>query len=188
MSIARAQLRSETMGGFQLVFGALNNYVNYEKADTIDGLAEKCRIPAAEMNATIQAYNGYAAAGRDPMGKAQDSLHPIVEPPFYGICCDLDTIEFPTPCITLGGLVVDGTTARVKREDGGVIRGLYAAGRNAVGVSSHSYVSGLSVADGIFSGRNAGAHAAQFASEARSDPTASGVGWAGFAGPGPDGS
>jgi len=38
--------------------------------------------------------------------------------------------------------------------------GLYAAGRNAVGVSSHSYVSGLSIADCIFSGRNAGRHAA----------------------------
>jgi 3-oxo-5alpha-steroid 4-dehydrogenase len=71
--------------------------------------------------------------------------------------------------MTLGGLVVDGTTARVVRDDGTPIRGLYAAGRNAVGVSSHSYVSGLSIADGIFSGRNAGRHAAHMADLARSE-------------------
>ena len=59
-------------------------------------------------------------------------------------------------------MVVDGLSARVVREDGGdPIAGLYAAGRNAVGVSSQSYVSGLSVSDGIFSGRNAGEHAAR---------------------------
>jgi len=60
----------------------------------------------------------------------------------------------------LGGLVVDGITARVVREDGTPIEGLYAAGRNAVGVSSSSYVSGLSIGDCVFSGRNAGRHAA----------------------------
>ncbi len=160
MEMARKQLRTETMGGFQLVFGALNNYLNYQKADDLAALAEKCRIPADRLQSTIDGYNRAIADGRDPMGKSQDSLHPILKGPFYAVCCDIDTIKFPTPCITLGGLVVDGITQRVKREDGSVIHGLYAAGRNAVGVSSQSYVSGLSVSDGIFSGRNAGLHAA----------------------------
>jgi 3-oxo-5alpha-steroid 4-dehydrogenase len=160
MELARKQLRSETMGGFQLVFGALNNYVNYEKADTIEALAEKCGIPAERMSTTISAYNRAAESGRDPLGKSAESLAPLRAGPFYAVCCDIDTIKFPTPCITLGGLVVDGITGRVVREDGSVIEGLYAAGRNAVGVSSHSYVSGLSVSDGIFSGRNAGLFAA----------------------------
>ena len=47
----------------------------------------------------------------------------------------------------------------VEREDGSTIPGLYAAGRNAVGIASHSYVSGLSIAGCIFSGRRAGHHA-----------------------------
>ena len=50
-------------------------------------------------------------------------------------------------------------TGEVLAERGGVIKGLYAAGRSAVGVASHSYVSGLSIAGCIFSGRRAGRHA-----------------------------
>jgi 3-oxo-5alpha-steroid 4-dehydrogenase len=41
------------------------------------------------------------------------------------------------------------------------IDGLYAAGRTAVGICSSSYISGLSLADCIFSGRRAGVHAAR---------------------------
>ncbi|MNH16875.1 hypothetical protein D3C79_765270 [compost metagenome] len=40
------------------------------------------------------------------------------------------------------------------------IAGLYSAGRNAVGVASNLYVSGLSLADCIYSGRRAAAHIA----------------------------
>ncbi len=49
----------------------------------------------------------------------------------------------------------------MKSEDGGVIPGLYAAGRNAVGVCSRQYVSGLSIADCVYSGRRAGGAAAR---------------------------
>ncbi len=161
MDLARNQMRSETMGGFQLVFGVANNYLNHERADTIDALADACGVPREVLARTVAEYNAGVRRGQDAMGKSKEALHAIARPPYYGICCDLDTVKFPTPCITLGGLVVDGLSARVVREDGGEpIRGLYAAGRNAVGISSQSYVSGLSVADGIFSGRNAGAHAA----------------------------
>lgn len=38
---------------------------------------------------------------------------------------------------------------------------LYAAGRNAVGMCSNGYVSGLSLADCVFSGKRAGEHAAR---------------------------
>jgi 3-oxo-5alpha-steroid 4-dehydrogenase len=48
----------------------------------------------------------------------------------------------------------------VIRADGSDIPGLYAAGRNAVGICSHFYVSGTSIADCVFAGRRAGAHAA----------------------------
>ena len=62
--------------------------------------------------------------------------------------------------LTLGGLAVAEDTGRVLREDGSPIAGLYASGRTAVGLCSNSYVSGLSLADCVFSGRRAGKHAA----------------------------
>ena len=40
------------------------------------------------------------------------------------------------------------------------VPGLYAAGRSAAALCSRSYVSGLSLADCVFSGRRAGRHAA----------------------------
>jgi 3-oxo-5alpha-steroid 4-dehydrogenase len=60
--------------------------------------------------------------------------------------------------MTLGGLAVDERTGQVLSENGGVVPGLYAAGRNAVGICSRQYVSGLSIADCVFSGRRAGRH------------------------------
>jgi 3-oxo-5alpha-steroid 4-dehydrogenase len=63
--------------------------------------------------------------------------------------------------LTLGGLVVAEDTGQVRRADGTTVAGLYAAGRSAVGLCSRSYVSGLSLADCVFSGRRAGRHAGQ---------------------------
>ncbi|MEV6236164.1 FAD-binding protein [Lentzea sp. NPDC051838] len=60
---------------------------------------------------------------------------------------------YPCPMLTLGGLVVDEETGQVQG-----VPGLYAAGRSAVGVCSESYVSGLALADCVFSGRRAGQH------------------------------
>ena len=40
--------------------------------------------------------------------------------------------------------------------DGQPIAGLFSAGRTAIGVASHLYISGLSLADCVFSGRRAG--------------------------------
>ena len=80
---------------------------------------------------------------------------------FRSIDVGLAAKLFPCPTLTLGGLVVDEASGRVRSSDGRCIEGLYAAGRTAVGVSSGLYVSGLSIADGIFSGRRAGLHAAR---------------------------
>ncbi len=63
---------------------------------------------------------------------------------------------YPCPMLTLGGLVVDEDTGQVRGTEG-----LYAAGRSAVGVCSESYVSGLALADCVFSGRRAGHHVAK---------------------------
>src|SRR3546814_20860668 len=65
-----------------------------------------------------------------------------------------------TYLFTLGGLTVDEGTGGVTRADGSVIPGLYAAGRAAVGLCSNGYLSGMSIGDGMFSGRRAGKAAA----------------------------
>lgn len=61
--------------------------------------------------------------------------------------------------LTLGGPVVHEDTGQVRRSDGSAIDGRHAAGRTAVGICSNSHVSGLSLADCVFSGRRAGRHA-----------------------------
>jgi succinate dehydrogenase/fumarate reductase flavoprotein subunit len=75
-------------------------------------------------------------------------------------------LAYPAPMLTLGGLMVTEETG---------VPGLYAAGRSAAGLCSRSYVSGLSLADRVFSGRRAGRHAAAavlVASAGGSEPAA----------------
>ena len=78
------------------------------------------------------------------------------DPPYSLIDVSIrPSIGYPCPMLTLGGLVVDERTGEVPG-----VPGLYAAGRTAVGICSNSYVSGLSLADCVYSGRRAGRHAA----------------------------
>ena len=51
---------------------------------------------------------------------------------------------------TLGGLMVNEETGEVLNQNHEEIKGLYAAGRTAIGICSNIYVSGLSIADCIF--------------------------------------
>ncbi|GAA4952979.1 FAD-dependent oxidoreductase [Actinoplanes utahensis] len=95
--------------------------------------------------------------GRDPAGKPAALSRPLVTGPFSALDVSLRTS--PAPMLTLGGLTVDEATGQALRPDGTVIPGLYAAGRTASGICSGSYVSGLSLADCVFSGRRAGRHA-----------------------------
>jgi 3-oxo-5alpha-steroid 4-dehydrogenase len=152
---------------FQSITAYINLFFNRVKAPSLDALARAAGLPAQTLVETIETYSERARQGRDDeLGKSKKSFHPLETPPYYAIVCDIGSTWFPTPCISLGGLRVDGASGRVLREDGSQIAGLYAAGRNAVGVSSHSYVSGLSIADGIFTGRRAGRHAASVAAGA----------------------
>lgn len=141
---------------FPRLFGSINLYLNRVVAPTLEDLAARCGIPPEHLRATVDRYN--EAAWRlepDGMGKLRDLVRPVEVPPFAAVPCHLGSLLFPAPCITLGGLDVDGDQ-RVRRTDGATIPGLFAAGRCAAGVASHSYVSGLSLADCVFSGRNAG--------------------------------
>ena len=48
-----------------------------------------------------------------------------------------------------------GSQGGIRREDGSPVPGLYAAGRTAVGICTNGYISGLSIADCVYSGRRA---------------------------------
>ncbi len=154
---------------FQAVPALLSLYLNDKKANTIEDLAVKCNIPPAKLSATIDAYNEAVRSSKeDVMGKPSDFVKEL-KPPFHAIDCSLGNLVFACATITLGGLVVDEETGEVKRKDGSIISGLYAAGRSAVGVTSNGYMSGLSIADAVFSGRRSGNHAALKGKEAAAE-------------------
>lgn len=109
-----------------------------KKGDTIEELATACGIDPARLRATVNRFNGFARQGRDEdfhrgervydrwLGDpfetaAAQSLGTIEEGPFYAIQL------YPGDVSTFGGLVTDAQ-ARVLREDGSVIEGLYATG------------------------------------------------------------
>lgn len=146
---------------FQTMTALGNLYFNRKKANSIDKLARKCRISIDGLQTTINEYNQVAQNGsNDAMGKASHHVQSLTNPPFYAIDCALSNKTFPCATITLGGLVIDEDSSAVKRKDGSIVNGLYAIGRTAAGIPSRGYVSGLAIAHCIFSGRQAGRHAA----------------------------
>jgi 3-oxo-5alpha-steroid 4-dehydrogenase len=158
----RHKLRSSTLW-FQLLQARYLLNRARVSADTVEGVAAKAQIDPAGLAATVAAYNSVVASGeRDPLGKPADLLVELSTPPYSLIDLSIrPRPAYPAPMLTLGGLVVDEKAGLVRRADGSVIDGLYAAGRSAVGLCSNSYVSGLSLADCVFSGRRAGRHAAE---------------------------
>lgn len=156
------QLRGKELYSFQRGPALLALKFARRKAGTLDELARQCGFDPVVFADTIAAYNRAAAgAAPDAYGKAREDCRPVAAAPFYAIDVSVTSRLFPLPILSLGGLAVDEDTGAVLRSDGQPIPGLYAAGRNAVGVCSHLYVSGLSVADCIFSGRRAAAAAAR---------------------------
>ena len=119
---------------------------------TLDEVARRAGIDAEGLKASVEAYHGDI----DPMGKPVEFAQRLDTPPFSLIDVSVKpNLGYPCPMLTLGGLVVDEETGAVRGTSG-----LYAAGRTAVGICSRSYVSGLSLADCVFSGRRAGLHSA----------------------------
>jgi 3-oxo-5alpha-steroid 4-dehydrogenase len=125
-------------------------------ADTIEELAAKIGVPADRLARTIADYNASIDAGKPDALVKQDKLRrKIVQAPFYANDIGLGARFSPTSAITVGGLVVDEDTGEVLSSEGGKVPGLYAAGRTAVGMCSHDYVSGLSLGDCVWSGLRA---------------------------------
>ncbi len=119
-----------------------------KKADTLAGLAALFGIEATGLRATVAKFNEYARTGKDPefhrgdnvfdqyYGDAQvkpnPSLGAIAKPPFYGL------EVYPGDLGTKGGLKTDAD-ARVLRESGEPIPGLYAIGNCSASVMGRTY-------------------------------------------------
>lgn len=119
-----------------------------KKGATLDELAAEIGVPADNLRATVDRFNGFAATGvdedfhrgesaydkyySDPTVKPNPSLHAIDQGPFYAVKI------VPGDLGTKGGLVTD-ERARVLRADGSVIPGLYAAGNVSSAVMGRTY-------------------------------------------------
>ncbi len=158
-----SRLRREAMR--EAMFGGLWRFqslpamvlsLRARRGNSIEDLARRIGADAAAMRETLDAYNTAARGGDDAFGKSSAMRQSLDAPPFFALDISVRSATFPCPAITLGGLRVDESTGAVMRPDGECIPGLYAAGRAAVGLASNQYVSGLALADCIWSGRRAG--------------------------------
>jgi len=140
-----------------------------KKADTIEELAGRCDIEPATLKATVDRFNGFARAGKDEdFGRGSTAYHrflgdkgnspspamgPVEKGPFYAYQF------YPGDVGTYGGVVTD-TDARVLREDGSVIEGLYATGISTASVMGRAYPgAGASVGPSFVWGYVAANHA-----------------------------
>jgi 3-oxo-5alpha-steroid 4-dehydrogenase len=113
-------------------------------------VAAKAGVDLEGLRATVEAY------GANPDAFGKKTISQLTSPYSLIDCSSRPRVGYPCPMLTLGGLVVAEDSGQVLSEAGMPIPGLYAAGRTAVGICSNSYVSGLSLADCVFSGRRAG--------------------------------
>jgi len=140
-----------------------------KRADSLRELAGQCGIDSAGLQATVQRFNEFCRKGRDEDfgrgGRAFDRAHgdptvrpnpnlgPIEKGPFYAVAM------YPGDVGTAGGIVTD-ESARVLREDGSVIDGLYATGNSTASVMGRCYPgAGASIGASFVFGYIAARHA-----------------------------
>jgi fumarate reductase flavoprotein subunit len=96
------------------------------QADTITELAQKMKVPADTLKATVTRYNDLAKLGRDlDFGKRSDRLTTVEKPPFYASQALIGFL------VVLGGFYVN-TKLQLLDEERKPIQGIYLAG-NTVG-------------------------------------------------------
>ena len=136
-------------------------------ARTLEALAAKCGIHSRGLREEADQYNARAdARTADPFDKLAEYIRPLRGRRFYAINMALQNKFSFTLFFTLGGIRVDEATGLTLRADGSPVRGLYAAGRAAIGLCANTYAcSGISLADGVFSGRRAARHCVSGKSE-----------------------
>lgn len=117
-------------------------------ADSVEALAGQIAVAPETLKATVERFNGfvdkncdedfhrgereYATWLGDKLHKPSTSLGKIERGPFYAMAV------YPGDVGTYGGVVTD-EHARVLREDGSVIPGLYATGISTASVMGHVY-------------------------------------------------
>ena len=123
-----------------------------ERADTLADLAVRIAVPARNLAATVERYNGFAEAGMDiDFEKPFQPLAPVATPPFYATELRLYTLAL-TSC----GPRIDDE-GRVLDQAGLAIPGLFAAGECTGGVLGDVYAgSGNALANAVVFGRAAG--------------------------------
>jgi 3-oxosteroid 1-dehydrogenase len=118
------------------------------RADTLEELSAQTGLPADQLRATVQRFNGFAGSGvdedyhrgesaydryyGDPTNKPNPNLGAISHPPFYAAKL------VPGDLGTKGGVRTD-VNGRALRDDGSVIDGLYVAGNASAPVMGHTY-------------------------------------------------
>jgi 3-oxosteroid 1-dehydrogenase len=139
------------------------------RADTVPELARSIAVPVDALVATIDRFNELARIGIDVDfgrgGSAHDryygdptlpnpNLDVIDKGPFYAVRIQIGDLG------TKGGLVCD-EHARVVREDGSVIAGLYATGNTSASVMANEYAGpGATIGPAMVFGYVAARHAA----------------------------
>ena len=153
---AKAEASAEGVLDFQKWPALMAMALGAKKASTLEALAQKIGVPAEALKKSVQQHNAVANGEiEDPFHKRGSDAVQLAKGPYYAVNVSIDAPLFPLPTLTLGGLRVDEKTGQVLNENGEPVAGLYATGRSALGICSNLYVSGLSVADCVFSGRRA---------------------------------
>jgi len=122
-----------------------------QKYDSVEAVAEAIGVPTSELVSTFELYKQHAAAGRDPYGKLNFHTPTFDDAgaPFY--------VGNVTPALhySLGGIAID-TKGRVKRSDGNIISGLYAAGEVTGGVHGVNRLGGNALTECVVFGQLVG--------------------------------
>lgn len=121
---------------------------------TLDELADKLKINAANLKATMEQYAKFQADKKDAEFGRADMPRPLTEGPWFAVQV--------TPAVhhTMGGLRIN-TEAQVLDKKGNVIPGLFAAGEVTGGVHGANRLGGNAMADIVTFGRIAGRNAAE---------------------------
>jgi 3-oxosteroid 1-dehydrogenase len=132
------------------------------RTDNLAELGARIGVPVSEFFGTLSRFNQNAAAGEDPdFGRGRSAydryygdptikpnpnLRPLLNGPFYAVKVVLSDLG------TCGGLRTD-ERARVLREDGAAIAGLYAIGNTAANAFGTTYPgAGATIAQGLVYG------------------------------------
>lgn len=149
--ICDSQEADERLGGVTYAGLVIDELIDGElmfKADTLKELAEQLSIDFATLEKTVDEYNSYVDAQKDPLGRQLFGVK-IEKGPFYANRVTAKVHH------TMGGIEIDADT-HVLDQEGNVIPGLYAAGEVTGGIHGANRLGGNAIADVVSFGRIAG--------------------------------